>query len=198
MNTINNILRIDASARKTDSITRSLADEAINHFAELGAVNIVTRDVAQGLPFVDEEWIGANFTPDDARTDAQRAKLSLSNQLVDELVAADTIIIATPIYNFSVPASLKAWVDMVARVHRTFHYTDQGPVGLLENKCVIVFVASGGTNVGSAIDFATPYLKFVLGFMGITNVQIIAADAMSSDAEQKRKSASEAIKALQN
>jgi FMN-dependent NADH-azoreductase len=192
-----NILRLDASARKAGSVTRSLADEAIDHLAELSAVNVVTRDVADGLPFVDEDWVTANFTPVDARTDAHKHKLAASDNLVAELAAADTVVIATPIYNFGVPATLKAWVDMIARVGMTFQYTANGPVGLLEGKRAIVLVASGGTPVGSPIDFATPYLKQALAFVGISEVTIIAADAMSKDADEKRALASAQIKELQ-
>jgi len=196
MTSINRILRIDASARKTGSITRNLADETLDRLAELGAVNVVNRDVASGLPFVDEDWVTANFTPAEARSDVHKAKLALSDSLVDELQAADTVVISAPIYNFGIPATLKAWVDMIARVGLTFRYTETGPVGLLQSKSAIILVASGGTPVGSPIDFATPYLKHALAFVGITDVTIIAADAMSQDAEAKRGQASTKIKAL--
>jgi FMN-dependent NADH-azoreductase len=196
MTSTNNILRLDASARKAGSVTRSLADEAIEHLAQLSATSVVTRDVADGLPFVDEDWVTANFTPVDDRTDAHKQKLAGSDKLVAELAAADTVVIATPIYNFGVPATLKAWIDMIARVGMTFRYTENGPVGLLEGKRAIVLVASGGTPVGSPIDFATPYLKQALAFVGISDVTFIAADAMSKDADEKRALASAQIKNL--
>ncbi len=196
MTSINSILRIDASARKTGSVTRNLADETMDRLAELTAVNIVQRDVAAGVPFVDEDWVTANFTPAETRTAAHTAKLAFSDSLVAELAAADTVVISTPIYNFGVPATLKAWVDMIARVGVTFRYTENGPVGLLEGKRAIILVASGGTPVGSPIDFATPYLKQALAFVGITDVTIIASDAMSRDADEKLKDASNKIKLL--
>lgn len=196
MTTLNKILRIDASARKTDSVTRSLVTETVDHLSTLSAVNVVSRDVADGLPYVDEDWIGANFTPADNRNEAQKAKLSLSDHLVAELKTADTIVIGLPIYNFGVPATLKAWIDMIARVGLTFQYTETGPVGLLEGKKALVLVASGGTQVGSSIDFATPYIKHALGFVGIHDVEIIAADALGRDAEEKRQAASEQIQTL--
>lgn len=108
MTSINRILRIDASARKTGSVTRSLADETFEHLAELSAVNIVSRDAAGGIPFVDEDWVTANFTPADVRTDDHRAKLAFSDRLVAEMKAADTIVISSPVYNFGIPATLKA------------------------------------------------------------------------------------------
>lgn len=196
MTKINRILRIDASARKTGSITRSLADEAIERLAELGAVNLTNRDVATGMPFVDEDWISSNFTPVDERTNAHKAKLTLSDSLVNELKNTDTLIISSPIYNFGIPATLKAWVDMICRVGMTFKYTENGPVGLLEGKRAIILVASGGTAVGSPIDFATPYLKQVMAFIGITDVTFIAADALGRNADEKRAEASSKIQAL--
>ncbi len=196
MTSINRILRIDSSARKTGSVTRSLADETLNRLAELTPVNIVDRDVASGLPFVDEAWVNANFTPSEARTAADKAKLAFSDELVEELMTADTVVISTPIYNFGVPATLKAWIDMIARAGVTFRYTENGPVGLLEGKRAIILVASGGTPVGSPVDFATPYLKQALAFVGITDVSVIASDAMSQDTEAKRQDASNQIKAL--
>jgi FMN-dependent NADH-azoreductase len=196
MTTINRILRIDASARKTGSVSRSLTDETIDRLAEISAVNLTSRDVAGGLPFVNEDWVAANFTPANDRTDAHKATLGLSDNLVAELKAADTIVIATPIYNFGIPATLKAWVDMICRVGMTFQYTENGPVGLLAGKRAIILIASGGTTVGSPIDFATPYLKQAMAFIGITDVTFIAADAMGRNAEEKRAQASSQIQAL--
>ena len=196
MSDINHILKIDASARHNGSISRQLSGKVVDHFAELGGVKVVERDLKAALPFVTEDWIGANFTKADERSNAQKEILSFSDHLVDELEQADTIIIGTPIYNFSIPASLKAWVDMVARVGRTFRYTENGPEGLLSGKRAIILVASGGTKVGSDIDFATPYLRHALKFIGITDATFIAADALGQDAETKMAQALETIKNL--
>tara|TARA_R110001606_G_scaffold399201_1_gene581563 strand:+ start:3275 stop:3856 length:582 start_codon:yes stop_codon:yes gene_type:complete len=168
-----NILRVDASARKAGSSSRALTDAVI---ARLAPDNIVTRDLTEVLPFVTEDWVGANFTDESERTEAQKAELALSDSLVDELFAADTLVIGTPIYNFAVPAALKAWIDQIARARKTFHYTANGPEGLLSGKKAYVLIASGGTEMGSEIDFASGYLRHVLGFVGITDVTIIAAD----------------------
>ena len=168
-----NILRVDASARKAGSSSRALTDAVI---ARLAPDNIVTRDLTEVLPFVTEDWVEANFTDESERTEAQKAELALSDSLVDELFAADTLVIGTPIYNFAVPAALKAWIDQIARARKTFHYTANGPEGLLSGKKAYVLIASGGTEVGSEIDFASGYLRHVLGFVGITDVTIIAAD----------------------
>jgi len=168
-----NILRVDASARKAGSSSRALTDAVI---ARLAPDNIVTRDLTEVLPFVTEDWVGANFTDEGERTEGQKAELALSDSLVDELIAADTLVIGTPIYNFAVPAALKAWIDLIARARKTFHYTANGPEGLLSGKKAYVLIASGGTEVGSDIDFASGYLRHILAFVGITDVTVIAAD----------------------
>ncbi|MEM7570017.1 MAG: NAD(P)H-dependent oxidoreductase [Pseudomonadota bacterium] len=188
-----NILRIDASMRRNGSASRAIADTLIDKLAQNGDAHIVRRDLTEAPAFVDERWIGANFTPAADRTDDQKAALAASDALVDELEAADTIVIATPIYNFSVPAALKAWVDMVARVGRTFHYTKEGPVGELSGKKVYIVAVSGGTKAGSDIDFATPYLRHILGFMGLNDVEIIAADAQSGPVIEAGKAQVDAL-----
>ncbi|WP_305986136.1 FMN-dependent NADH-azoreductase [Roseibium sp. MMSF_3544] len=181
-NAASTILHIDASARKTDSVTRELTEILVKSLVDKDpAAKVVSRDVSQGLPFLDEEWVGANFTDPVDRSEDQRSKLALSDTLVGELKAADTIVIGTPIYNFSVPAALKAWIDQIARARETFKYTENGPVGLLEGKKAYVLVASGGTKVGSEIDFAATYLKHILGFVGIQDVTIVAADQLMMD-----------------
>ncbi|MEM6479324.1 MAG: NAD(P)H-dependent oxidoreductase, partial [Pseudomonadota bacterium] len=106
------ILRIDASPRKTGSITRDLVDQVIS---KLGATSVVARDLSDGIPLISEAWVEASFTPASDRTAAQEEALSASNALVAEIFAADTLVIGVPIYNFGVPAALKAWIDMVAR-----------------------------------------------------------------------------------
>ncbi|MEM7720863.1 MAG: NAD(P)H-dependent oxidoreductase [Pseudomonadota bacterium] len=174
------ILRIDASARRTGSISRELSDKIIARF---GDATVVSRDLADGLPLISETWVGANFTPADQRSDEQKATLALSDELVAEVKVADTLVIGLPIYNFGVPAALKAWVDLVARAGVTFQYTENGPKGLLEGKRAIVAVASGGTEVGSEIDFATGYIRHVLGFIGIHDVDFVSADRLMVDAD---------------
>lgn len=181
-NSVSTILQIDASARKTGSVTRELTETLVKTLVRSDPdAKVLTRDVSQGLPFLDEEWVGANFTDPAERSAEQRKKLALSDTLVSEVKSADTIVIGTPIYNFSVPASLKAWIDQIARARETFSYTENGPVGLLEGKRAFVLVASGGTKVGSEIDFAASYLRHVLGFVGITDVTIVAADQLMVD-----------------
>lgn len=184
------ILRIDGSARKAGSITRDLTDKVV---ARLNADRVITRDLADGVPLLDDAWLAANWTAAEERNDAQKAALAQSDAMIEELKAADTIVIGAPIYNFGVPAAVKAWIDQVARAGLTFQYTDTGPKGLLSDKRAIIVAASGGTKVGSEIDFATGYLKFALGFIGIENTEIIAADQMALDAEASLAAANGAV-----
>lgn len=176
-----NILRIDASARRDGAYTRDLMDAFV---AELeGEVSVRARDLLDPIPHVDEAWLAANFTPEEERRTDQREALALSDTLIAEIEAADTLLIGLPVYNFGVPSALKAWIDQICRARRTFAYSENGPVGLLKGKRAIVFYVSGGTAIGSDIDFASGYLRHVLGFIGITDVQMIAADQHMMDAQ---------------
>lgn len=179
-----NTLRVDASARKADSVSRQLRETLIEHLQAQQAICLQTVDLSEPPPVVDADWVAANNTPVEQRSKLQKSTLTQSDRLVEQLEAADLLVITTPIYNFGVPAALKAWIDQVARAGRTFRYTDGGPGGLLERKRAIVLVASGGTRVGSEIDFATPYLKHVLGFIGIHDVSFVAADALGQAADE--------------
>ena len=188
------LLKIDASARKEGSVTRTLTQDIVT---QLGAETVITRDLADtALPQLTESWVGANFTPADARTQDQAETLALTDTLIGEIKAADTLVIGLPIYNFGVPAALKAWIDLVARAGVTFRYTDTGPKGLLSGKKAIIAVASGGTKADSTIDFATPYMRHVLGFIGITDVTVIAADQLGQDGDAKRKAAQDQVSSL--
>jgi FMN-dependent NADH-azoreductase len=182
------VLRVDSSARRDGSVTRRIADALIEGLGAGGRpVEITVRDLAASAPsLVNADWVAANFTPADERGAGQRAVLAESDALVAELVAADVIVIGVPIYNFGVPAALKAWVDMVARARLTFRYTENGPEGLLHGKHAYLVAASGGVPVGSEIDFATGYLRHLLGFLGIDEVETIAADGGAVDAALDR------------
>ncbi|MEL7138880.1 MAG: NAD(P)H-dependent oxidoreductase [Pseudomonadota bacterium] len=191
----NTVLHIDASMRREGSTTRTLSAAVLER---QNATRVIRRDLADGLPLIDETWIGANFTPDEDRTPEQRAALALSEELIGEIEAADTLVIGVPMYNFGVPAAFKAWIDLITRARRTFKYTETGPVGLLEGKKVFLLVASGGTEVDGAMDYTTPYLRHILGFIGLTDVQVIKADRQMSrgdDALEEAKAAIDGIAA---
>jgi FMN-dependent NADH-azoreductase len=179
------ILEVAASGRSKGSVSSMLSGDLIDALeARNSNVERARRDLSDGLSFVDESWIEANFTAPEERNSAQRAALAESDALVAEIRAADVLVIGSPIYNFGIPATLKAWVDMIARARLTFRYTDNGPEGLLKGKKAYIVIASGGVPVDSPVDFATPYLRQALAFVGISDVEVIAADQLNSRAEE--------------
>ena len=194
-----NILHITASIRSDEeSVSRGLGRQLVDKLtAESGAI-VTTRDLAKNdIPFVSAERFAANLAPADERTPEQAELAAISDQLIAELQAADTIVISTPVYNFGVPATVKAWADLVARAGTTFKYTETGSVGLLTGKKAYLTVASAGTQMGSEIDYMSTWLTFFLGFLGITDVEIFAADGlMGVDSEAKIKEAKGQIAAL--
>jgi len=192
-----NILLINSSGRFNGSVTRQLSQNVVEQLQKGNKLSsLVTRELTEGLPFINEEWIGATFTPIDQRNDAQKDVLKFSDELVKELEDANTVVIASPIYNFNIPAVLKAWIDLTARAELTFKYTDTGPVGLIENKKIYIAIASGGVPIGSAMDHASPYLKQALGFIGLTDVTIIDASTINLSGNLDLSSAEQQIEKL--
>ena len=192
-----NILRIDSSARYDDSVGRDLASRLIERLNPDGSANVVTRDLGAGVSLLDEPTVGAAFTPPEARTGAQVDLLAEGQELIDELAAADAVVIAMPIYNFSAPASLKAWADLVARVGVTFKYTESGPVGLLADRPVYLIVTSGGVPIDSPADFATGWIRQFLGFIGISDVTLVEAGELNTDPERAVAAARDVVAGLQ-
>lgn len=184
--TVKNILQVNSSGRYEGSITRKVSDLILTHLMETNPQNQhITRDVATGLPFINEAWINANFIAADQRNDRQKETLGLSDLLVNELQEATHLVISAPLYNFGIPATLKAWVDLIARVQLTFHYNEEGkPVGLLKNKKAIVVMASGGVPLGSDWDKSTPYMKHLLSFIGINDVVFINATEIDDNPDK--------------
>jgi len=184
------LLRVDSSGRYEGSSTRALTDSLIEALASGNkAVDVTQRDLAKGMPHVDESWIQANFTDAEERSDEQMERLQFSDNLVAEIQTANVVVIGVPIYNFGVPAKLKAWVDMIARARLTFRYTENGPEGLMKGKKAYLVVASGGVAVDSELDFATPYMRQALRFIGITDIEVIGAEQQMSRGEETVASA---------
>lgn len=175
------ILRIDSSARRGDSISRQLASRLLDRIP--GDVTIKERDLAAGVPLLSESTLAAMWTPADQRSADHTAELAVADEYIDELMNADAIVIGLPIYNFGPPAAMKAWADLVARAGTTFQYTETGPQGLVGDKPVFVVVASGGVPIGSPMDLSSTWLTTFLGFLGLTNVTVIAADQLNVDPE---------------
>ncbi len=179
-----NILQLHSSARTQDSVSAALSRHLVDGLRERDpAATVTQRHLDASLPLLDEALMAAVSTNPTERTPAQAERAAVPDTLIEELEAADAIVLAVPIYNFSVPASLKAWIDLVARARRTFRYTENGPVGLLRNVPVYLIVASGGVPVDSPADFATPYVRQVLGFLGLRDVRVIAADRLMAEGE---------------
>ncbi|WP_109316950.1 FMN-dependent NADH-azoreductase [Pseudovibrio ascidiaceicola] len=174
------ILKIHSSAATATSVTRQLSDELASKISNDGDT-VIERDLNSPITFINEAWIGAAYTPDEQRSEDQKEGLALSDALIAELKEADVLVIGAPIYNFSVPAVLKAWVDQIARVGVTFNYTEYGPQGLLTGKKAYIVAAAGGVPVGSPADFAVPYLKQILGFIGVSDVEVVAAEGVAVD-----------------
>ena len=169
---IPSVLHIDSSARTSDSNTRILGHYLVE---QLGRP-VVNRDLAaQPLPAISaEDLVGVHGSSAEQR-DSLTEQLALSNALIDELRAADTLVLGAPMYNFGIAATLKQWIDAVCRAGVSFKYTEQGPVGLLGVKQAFIIVGTGGTVVGSDADFASRYLIHICGFLGIENVHVIDA-----------------------
>ncbi len=191
-----NILHIDSSGQgASNSVSRKLSRSIVETISGDND-SVVYRDVSQGLPFVDEIMIGAYYTPKEDRTSEQNQAIAISDGIVEEIANSDVLVLGAPMYNFSAPSGLKAWADLVARVGETFRYTENGPVGLLEGKKAYVVVATGGVPVDSNMDFLTPWVRFFLGFLGISDVDVISAEAMNSNAEEAIRKAEESIEML--
>lgn len=192
------ILHITASIRNDESVSRSLGNRLVERLAENQGAKVVTRDLAKNdLPYIDAERFAANLAPYAERSPEQRDLAKVADELIEELQEADTIVFSVPVYNFSVPATVKAWADLVARAGTTFRYTENGPEGLLTGKKVYITAASGGTVMGSEIDFMSPWLKFFLGFLGMTDVELVAADGiMGEGGEEKIAEAHQEVEKL--
>ena len=175
------ILYLNSSVRSTGSVSRQLSGEFIEKLkvAHPGA-NVVTRDLAANpLPHLTEAMVGAYFTPAEQRSDEQKELIKTSDEVVAELLAADVVVVGAPMYNFSVSSTLKSWIDHVARAGVTFKYTETGPVGLVEGKTVYAACARGGLYRGTPNDSQTPYLKAVLGFLGMKDVHFVYAEGLN-------------------
>ncbi|BAL26219.1 FMN-dependent NADH-azoreductase [Azoarcus sp. KH32C] len=184
-----NILQINSSARSEGSQSTRLANSIVERLKnENPGAALVVRDLARNPhPVLDEATLGALFTPAEQRTPEQAARVALDDALIAEIQAADAVVLGVPMYNFGVPAQLKNWIDAIARAKVTFQYTANGPEGLLKGKTVYVALTRGGRYRNSPLDSQVPYLKAVLGFLGMTDVRFAFAEglAMGPEAEQQ-------------
>lgn len=183
------ILQINASARTQGANSTRLADAISNRLrAAHPEAELLLRDLASNPhPVLDAPALTALFTPADQRTPAQAARVAQDDALIAEVQSVDVIVLGVPMYNFGVPVQLKTWIDAIARAGVTFRYTANGPEGLLKDKKVYVALARGGLYRDTPADSQVPYLKSILGFLGMTDVYFVYAEglAMGPDAASR-------------
>ena len=194
------ILQINASARSEGGNSTRLANAITAHLkSHHPEAEVEVRDLARNpLPFLDEAGVTALFTPADQRTPEQIARIAQDEAMIARVQAADVLVLGVPMYNFGVSVQLKSFIDSIARAGITFRYTESGPEGLLKGKRVYVACARGGVYRDTPADSQTPYLRQVLGFLGMTDVEFIYAEGMNMGPESAEKSFAAAEAAIAN
>ena len=195
------LLQLNNSIFGDTGQSSQLADRFVAQWQSLRPeARVIRRDLAAvPVPHLTQAEFTAAATPQADRSPEQAAAARLADELIQELQSADVLVIGLPIYNFTLPSTLKAWFDRVARAGTTFHYTGRGPAGLLEAKKAYIFTTSGGQYAGTPADFQAPYIRHFIGFLGITDVEFIYAEglAMGEDTGRKaRATAADRIEAL--
>ncbi len=180
------LLHIDSSVRRS-SVSRELTAGFVEMWKRANPTGeVVVRDLGVApLPLISDEWLQGAFTDPAKRTAAQQQALVVSDALIDEIVSANEIVIGVPMYNFTIPSTFKAWIDQIVRIGKTFAYDGNGPKGLLEGKKVVIITSRGGAyrpgTPTAGFDFQEPYLRHILGFIGLTDVTFIHAENQSNE-----------------
>lgn len=192
-----NILHLDSAITGEASVSRSLTRQIVD---KLSAANpgaqVAYRDLNDGVPAIDTDWFRAvRMTPANP-TPEQQKLIDVSDAYLSEVQAADVLVIGAPVYNFAITAQLKNWFDQIARAGLSFRYTETGPEGLLKGKRAIIAYTAAGTPLGSDLDFASGYLRHMLGFLGITEIEFVAADRLAIDREAGMARAADALEQL--
>lgn len=177
---MNNILFIKSSLNGEQGKSNILAQELKEKLAASSDVKIVERDLAKdSLSHLTQPEMAAWATAEDQRNEEQRQLVQISDELIAQVNASDTIVLAMPMYNFGVPSTFKAWADRVARAGVTFRYTEKGPVGLIKNKKVLVIATRGGIHAGTSSDSQSQFLKDYFAFLGIEDINFIYAEGLN-------------------
>ncbi|QFS44049.1 FMN-dependent NADH-azoreductase [Nostoc sphaeroides] len=198
-----NILHIDSSPRGERSHSRELSKEFVSSWRAAHPEDAIAyRDIGRHtIPHVNEAWIAAAFSPPETHTPELTEALRISDELIDEFLAADRYVFGVPMYNFNIPSTFKAYIDQIVRANRTFAIDAQGLRGLVEGKKAVIITARGGdfsaTSPYAAYDFQEPYLRTVFGFIGLTDIQFINANSLN-EGDARTQSLSEARAAIQN
>jgi FMN-dependent NADH-azoreductase len=183
-----NLLQINSSIFGENSQSRRFADQFATAWREANrGASVTVRDVTgDAVPHLSAERFSALISAPEQRSAEQQAVADYSDALIDELRRADVIVLGLPMYNFGIPSTLKAYIDHVARAGVTFRYTENGPVGLLTGKKVYVFAARGGLYQGTSRDTSTAYIRDILAFIGLTDVEFVYAEGLAMGDESKR------------
>jgi FMN-dependent NADH-azoreductase len=194
------ILFIHSSLFDEDSASTQIAQSLVERVVEENPGSDVTRiDLANNaLPHLGADEFNSWLAPDDQRDQTQMALASRSDTLIDQLLSHDTLVLAVPMYNLGIPSTLKAWIDRVSRAGKTFRYTAEGPVGMVENMQAYLVFARGGIYRDTPLDTQTGYLTSVLGLMGIQTVETIFAEGLNMGEEFREKSLAEAMAEVSN
>ncbi|MBN9298432.1 MAG: NAD(P)H-dependent oxidoreductase [Filimonas sp.] len=187
------ILQIDSSARMENSVSRKLTAQLTQQLASQHTYAIVKERILSDMIFLSEAMVEGMFTPIEKRTPEQIESLHFSDFLVEELKQADALVIGLPNYNFGIPASLKAYIDLITRSNVTFKHTAEGFFGLLPDKPVYIVITSGSTALYGPKDFISDYMKFILSFIGLNNVTFIDASKVHTDRDGIINNALQAI-----
>ena len=193
------ILQINSSARSEGSQSARLANTIVERLkAAQPDLELTVRDLAsKPHPALDEAALGALFTPAEQRTDAQNARVALDDALIAEVQSADVLVLAVPMYNFGITTQLKNWIDAIARAKVTFQYTANGPEGLLKGKKVYIALTRGGVYRDTQADSQVPYLKMVLGFLGLTDIEFVYAEGMAMGPEAEQQAIASALQQIE-
>ncbi|MDO5630662.1 MAG: NAD(P)H-dependent oxidoreductase [Paracoccus sp. (in: a-proteobacteria)] len=178
------ILHLDSAITGEASVSRKLTADAVARLtAQNPGATVTYRDLNQGVPAIDTDWFKAVRLAPANPTAAQQALIDTSDAFLKEVQDADVLVIGVPVYNFTITAQLKNWLDQIARAGISFRYTEAGPEGLLKGKRAIIAYTAAGTPIGSDLDYASGYLRHMLGFLGISDVTFVPADGLAMDRE---------------
>lgn len=197
------ILKIDSGLFVEHSVSRQLTDKIVTKLVKTNAdAEVIERDViAQPVAHLDAEILMGGGAEESERTEKQKSELAITETLLEEIFAADVLVIGAPMYNFTVPSQLKAWIDRIAQAGRTFRYTENGSEGLLKGKKAIIASARGGIyseGAAAALEHQESYLTGVLSFVGITDVSIVRAEGVAVSEDAKAKAIEQADGDIQN
>jgi len=182
-----NILKIDSSANTDSSRSRELTQLLADKIAELSSGKIIDRDLSKNLSFISNEMLKVFYLPENELSAAEKKTLEPSDIMVNELIESDVIIFGIPMYNFTIPGSLKAYLDQVCRLDKTFATNPTGFSGLLKDKVAFVIICTGGVQVGSQDDFISAYMRKILSFVGIQDVRFLSIDQFDKAKASKQQ-----------